>query len=169
MENKSEYYNVTHLRMDEVFKGANGISDVGDIESNQPAKLQPQITSTKAPDRKSTLTRPPAAGEKLFQSSIKHSDSCLNSKDDTVTDNNSSQTDSEIVSRDESKLSSITSSICSLHCLTLVSIFLFGMSATTVLEYVLSPITNKEGTGKICFSLSNCSIKDKIHLHTVNK
>ena len=168
MEIKSEYYNVTHLRMDEVFKGANGISDVGDIEStNQPAKLQPQITSTKALDRKSTLTRPPAADEKLFQSSIKHSDSCLNSKDDTVTDNNISQTDSEIVSRDESKLSSITSSICSLYCLTLVSIFLFGMSATTVLEYVLSPITNKDGTGKICFSLSNCSIKGTIP--TMNK
>ena len=162
MENNSEYYNITHLRMDEVFKGAKGIPDVGDIESNQPAKLQPQITSTKVFDRKSTLTRPPAADEKLFQASTKYSDSCLNSKDDTVTDNNISKTDSEIVSRDESKLSSITSSICSLHCLTLVSIFLFGMSATTVLEYVLSPITNKEGTGKICFSLSNCSINGTI-------
>ena len=167
MENNSELYNVTHLRMDEVCKGVNGISDVVDINSNQSAKLQPQITSTKALDRK--CTRPPAADGKIFQASNEYSDSCLNSKDDTVTDNNISQTDSEIVSRDESKLSSITSSICSLHCLTLVSIFLFGMSATTVLEYVLSPITNKDGTGKICFSLSNCSIKGKIHLPTVNK
>ena len=65
MENKSEYYNVTHLRMDEFFKGANGMSDVGDIDSNQSAKLQPQITSTKALDRK--CTRPPAAEGKIFQ------------------------------------------------------------------------------------------------------
>ena len=160
MENKSEYYNDTHLPMDEVFNGANGMSDVGDNESNKPSKLQSQITSSKALDRKLTFTMPPAADGKIFQASTKHSDSCLNSKDDTVTDNNISKTDSEVVARDESKLSSITSSICSLHCLTLVCIFLFGMSATTVLEYVLSPITNKDGTGKICFSLSNCSIKD---------
>ena len=163
MEKKSEYYNVTHLRMDEVLKGANGVSDVGDIDSNQSANPQPQITSTKALDRK--FTRPPAADGKIFQASNKYSDSCLNSKDNTVTDNNISKTDSEIVAGDESKLSSITSSICSLHCLTLVCIFLFGMSATTVLEYVLSPITNKDGTGKICFSLSNRSIKDT----TMNK
>ena len=117
MENKSEYYNVTHLRMDEVFKGANGISDVGDIGLNQSAKLQPQITSTKALDRK--FTRPPAANGMIFQASNKYSDSCWNSKDDTVTDNNISKTDFEIVARDESKLSSITSSICSLHCLTM--------------------------------------------------
>ena len=147
MENNSEYYNVTHLRMEEVYKGANGISDVGDIDSNQSAKLHPQITSTKALDRKFTGT--PAANGKIFQASAKYSDSCLNSKDDTVTDNSISKTDSEVVARYESKLSSITSSICSLHCLTLVSIFLFGMSATTVLEYVLSPIINKEGTGKV--------------------
>ena len=147
MENNSELYNVTHLRMDEVFKGVNGISDVVDINSNQSAKLQPQIESTKALDRK--CTRPPAADGKIFQASNEYSDSCLNSKDDTVTDNNISKIDSEVVARDESKLSSITSSICSLHCLTLVCIFLFGMSATTVLEYVLSPITNKDGTGKI--------------------
>ena len=68
MENKSEYYNVAHLRMDEGFKGANGISEVVDIESNQPAKLQPQITSTKALDRK--FTRPPALKERYFKPQI---------------------------------------------------------------------------------------------------
>ena len=159
MENRPEYYDVTHLRTDEVFKGANGISDVGNIDSNHSAKLQTLTTSIKALDRKLTFNSPPAADGKTIQASTKHSDSCLNSKDDTVPDNTITKTDSEIVSRDEPKLSSITSSICPLHCLTLVCIFLFGMSATTVLEYVLSPINNKDGTGKICFSLSNCSIK----------